>query len=270
MRYALLFQSTLTISLLCQPVWGEEPVFISPLDQAVEDTSVLSTSLRKIDWDTRYPVGFENVYRIPGHDDKLMRADGALYAIFPQSVYANTAYGDIPLIPHDTVFSIGWPWSDQPIPSELGRHHYFGPQGVPAAAQPSSSLVDDLLLDARINLRLDTRYEPQPYAIEDMAPRDIAVFHMDAIPHASVLDKIPQESAQQGEETTDTTYSEETSGEPDRTPLPRYVYPIQFEMDSDVQQSESIQHRTIVTDMTYRSRRLRELMENATRDRVDS
>ena len=103
---------------------------LRPLDASVEDVGPLSHSLRRVDSGLRQPTSFENVYRLPG-SSLLARADGALYAVFPQSVYANTQQGQFPLIPAGTVFHIGTPYGsfeDAASPRVLttGRRHEAG------------------------------------------------------------------------------------------------------------------------------------------------
>jgi hypothetical protein len=81
---------------------------LKPVDPAVEDTGPLSVSLRDLQVDLRGPVGFEHIYRVPGHEDELyMRMDGGLLAVFPQSIYTDTRWGPVPIIPNNTVFYIG-------------------------------------------------------------------------------------------------------------------------------------------------------------------
>ena len=81
---------------------------LTPVDPTVEDTGPLSVSLRELQVDLRGPVGFEHIYRVPGHEDELyMRVDGGLLAIFPQSIYSDTRWGPVPIIPNNTVFYIG-------------------------------------------------------------------------------------------------------------------------------------------------------------------
>ena len=104
---------------------------LKPVEPAVEDTGPLSVSLRELQIDLRGPVGFEHIYRVPGHEDELyMRVDGGLYAVFPQSVYTDTRWGPVPMIPNGTVFYIGsagidalaapdWP-PPEPWPDPLG------------------------------------------------------------------------------------------------------------------------------------------------------
>jgi len=80
---------------------------LEPVDQTVEDTGVLSTSLRHQISGLRHPAGFTSVYRVPGRDDLLMRADGGLYAVFPQSIYLNQKAGLTAVMPPNTVFHMG-------------------------------------------------------------------------------------------------------------------------------------------------------------------
>jgi hypothetical protein len=77
------------------------------VDQTVEDTSALSTSLRHQHPGLRHPAAFTTVYRVPGRDDLLMRADGGLFAVFPQSVYLNQRGILTAVMPPNTVFHIG-------------------------------------------------------------------------------------------------------------------------------------------------------------------
>ncbi|MHC5024064.1 MAG: hypothetical protein ACYTGG_09140 [Planctomycetota bacterium] len=80
-----------------------------PLDQTVDDRGGLARSLREIEPGLRVPSGFEQVYRVPGRDDLLMRVNGGLYAVFPVSKYEMSRRGVVALIPDDTVFHIGAP-----------------------------------------------------------------------------------------------------------------------------------------------------------------
>ena len=93
---------------LSTPVLGQTGD-LKPLDQTVEDTSPLSISLRQIERGLREPSAFDQVYRVPNRDDLLMRIEGGIYAIFPQSVYTRGKNGTLPLIPAGTVFYIGYP-----------------------------------------------------------------------------------------------------------------------------------------------------------------
>src|SRR6185503_15575203 len=93
-------------------------------DQTVEDVNPLSTSLRQMHSDLRQPTGFQNVYHVPGHDDLLMRVNGGIYAVFPESEYTVNRKGKtVPVIPAGTVFYIG-------LPSKLPTHDSNAHTGI--------------------------------------------------------------------------------------------------------------------------------------------
>ncbi len=100
---------------------------LSPVDQGIEDVSVLSVSLRRVDAGLHQPTDFSNVYRL--NDQRLARAQGALYAVFDQSIYGAN---DQVLVPGGTVF-------------------YIGPLLDPKAPTVRRN---DQRLDARLDLRL--------------------------------------------------------------------------------------------------------------------
>lgn len=92
------------------------------LEQTVGDVDPLGISLRQLSTDLRQPVGFRDVFRINGSamharrfgfsatsggTDLLARMDGAVTAVFPQSVYVPTREGIVPLVPPGTIFFIG-------------------------------------------------------------------------------------------------------------------------------------------------------------------
>ena len=135
----------IAILVLClsTPVLGQTGD-LKPLDQTVEDTSPLSISLRQIERGLREPSAFDQVYRVPDRDDLLMRIEGGIYAIFPQSMYTRGKNGILPLIPAGTVFHIGYP--------DLER---FGQ--VDTSIGRGEGRVGDDPYDGRINLRLDPR-----------------------------------------------------------------------------------------------------------------
>lgn len=119
------------------------------------DAGPLNESMRVLPLDLRSPVGFQGVYRVPGHDNLLTRMDGGLAAVFPRSVYAATASGVVPLIPPGTVFHVGGVSDIKP--------------------SPTSNLLESkgslLGVSRRQEQRVDTRVSmprPQTYAI---APR---------------------------------------------------------------------------------------------------
>ncbi|MHC4970124.1 MAG: hypothetical protein ACYTF4_16135 [Planctomycetota bacterium] len=97
-------------------------VDLEPVDQAIEDVSVLSTSLRRVEPDLLQPNDFSRVYRVRGRRDLFMRQQGGLYAVFPASVYGSTKEGKLQaLIPHDTMFHIGPPAAPRPGGPVQGR-----------------------------------------------------------------------------------------------------------------------------------------------------
>lgn len=134
----------IAILVLClsTPVLGQTGD-LKPLDQTVEDTSPLSISLREIERGLREPSAFDQVYRVPNRDDLLMRIEGGIYAIFPQSVYAQGKNGTVPLIPAGTVFYIGYP--------DLERFS----QVDASTGQGEGRVGDDPY--GRINLKVDPR-----------------------------------------------------------------------------------------------------------------
>jgi hypothetical protein len=85
----------------------QAPVPGPALDQAVEDVSPLSVSLRVVDPGLRQPAAFDQVYQVPGSPRRLMRMDGGLAAVFGRSVYVRDRRGRMqPVVPNDTVFLI--------------------------------------------------------------------------------------------------------------------------------------------------------------------
>lgn len=77
------------------------------LEQGTADTSPLGNSLRVMHQSLATPLGFEQVYVLPG--GKLMRASGGLYIVFDQSAYINTPVGAVPTFPNNPEFFIGPP-----------------------------------------------------------------------------------------------------------------------------------------------------------------
>lgn len=114
---------------------------LKPLDQTVEDVSPLSRSLRQVELGLRTPTDFEQVYRLPGHEDLYMRISGGIYALFPQSAYSQGKNGPIPLIPAGTVYHIGYPIMDHLGLADASTHHDEGRVGEDPYG--------------RLNLRLD-------------------------------------------------------------------------------------------------------------------
>jgi len=139
-----------------------------PVDPFTEDLGPLNLSLRELQRDLRAPQGFERVYEVPGHEDLLMRVDGGLYAVFPQSVYVGSRFGPLPVIPNNTVFQIGLDGLDELVTTMWGDTATYDEANDDAPARVDITArdcrvrdlrVEDLLVDARIITDLG----PQPY-----------------------------------------------------------------------------------------------------------
>lgn len=85
------------------------PTPLTPVHQGVSDIGPLSTSFLVQSPDLRVATDFDKVYRVPGSDKHLMRIDGALAAVFPESEYISTRNGIYAVIPAGTVWTIGVP-----------------------------------------------------------------------------------------------------------------------------------------------------------------
>lgn len=136
------------------------------VDQGVEDRGGFEKSLRVLPLDMRVPTGFQQVYRVPGREDLLMRGNGALFAVFPRSIYQRTPVGTLPLAPADVHFSIGMP----------GGFAY--PGGYLHHESPAP--------DPRIATRVDARVRPRAAAsiASDVAPAPGSIEEMPAISEA--------------------------------------------------------------------------------------
>jgi hypothetical protein len=113
----------LALAVVAPAVAQPASVDPEPLDQAVEDLSQLSMSLREIDPGLQQPTDFARVFRVKGGDE-LYRQQGGLYAVFPESRYSVKAVKKKlqlqPVIPPDTVFYIGRPALLDPEPPPAG------------------------------------------------------------------------------------------------------------------------------------------------------
>lgn len=124
-------------SIINQPSGVPAPT-LTRVEQNVADVDPLGVSFRQLSTDLRQPTGFRDVFRIdnanldgprygysnPSHATMLARVDGAVTAVFPQSVYMPTRKGSVAMIPPGTIFYIGGLPSDsfssfdEPPPSE--------------------------------------------------------------------------------------------------------------------------------------------------------
>jgi hypothetical protein len=100
----------LTVLIAAPAVAQQTSVDLEPIDQAIEDVSALSMSLREIEAGLGQPNDFSRVFRIHGKQDMYMRQQGGLYAVFPESVYQIDKKGQLrAVVPNDTMFYIGRP-----------------------------------------------------------------------------------------------------------------------------------------------------------------
>jgi hypothetical protein len=129
------------------------------VEQGVADRGGIETSTRVLPVDLRLPTGFGVVYRSPEGDGRLMRGNGALFAVFPRSLYRRTAMGAVPVVPAGVVYSIGMP----------GGHDFPGGSLVregEAQSSPSAGRVD-------LRVRPKPAAAPQPAeAARDPRPVD--------------------------------------------------------------------------------------------------
>jgi hypothetical protein len=144
MRFAIF--SILAAASTCAVQTQAQSIFtwLEPVEQGVGDVSDLGVSIRRVEEGLAMPTGFRTVYKLRNQEGTFIRASGAVYAAFPQSVYAKYRNGHVPQIPASTVFYIGAPpeWMEQPS-SEISDH------------QAASTSVTPDGIDTRINLRVE-------------------------------------------------------------------------------------------------------------------
>ena len=105
---------------LAQPGYTTRPIdtrLLQRLDESYQDTGPLRTSLLLQPIDLRQPLGFEDVFRLPGSGkaDRHARISGGLTAVFPRSAYVNTEKGRIAIVPAGTIYYIGSVPAEAPI-----------------------------------------------------------------------------------------------------------------------------------------------------------
>ena len=130
------------------------------VDEGITDRGSNAVSLRRVEFDLRQDTDFDHLYEAPGRPDLLMRRDGAITAVFSQSLYAISKGGLIPVIPPGALFFIGAPDADDPaLPAPIG----FTERPAPAATGPDerqNSAPVSLPIDARVS---SVTYGPTPY-----------------------------------------------------------------------------------------------------------
>ncbi|HRQ76909.1 MAG TPA: hypothetical protein PK098_13425 [Phycisphaerales bacterium] len=122
------------------------PGGLIPVDPVVEDVGALSLSLRTLERGLQHPSAFNRVYRMPGFGNQFVRVDGGLYAVFPQSAYAPSREGAVPLIPGGTEYYMGDPTGAAYRPAN-------GTLGPPRA-------ITAVPMGIRIDSRIDVSPEP--------------------------------------------------------------------------------------------------------------
>lgn len=123
------------------PQQVQQPIRIDQLnrlDPGIGDVSPLRRSLRQLPTGLRMPTNFSDIYAVPGRPGWFMRANGGLWAVFPQSIYEEHG----PIIPHGTVFHIGTPvfQKDQRVSPDPARDAYFGTRTAPAPAKSATDV----------------------------------------------------------------------------------------------------------------------------------
>lgn len=139
------------------------------VEPGIEDVGPLGRSLREPAHDLRLPTGFLRIYRVPGTDDKLMRGNGALFAVFPDGASRYTARGAT--TPAGTVYHIGMPGTLHLAP-EARKGRAFAPEQVDsqlgqdvAPATSTAAARVDLRIDGRVkNAVEETRAQREPSA----------------------------------------------------------------------------------------------------------
>lgn len=230
-------------AVLCLGAGEEgEPQLLRPLDQGVADVTPLSESLRVRELDLQSPIGFAEVYQVPGRPDWLMRASGALYAVFPHSVYLPTEIGAMPVIPNNTVFYIGWPsLADVPM----------NPVSLMDDEEPRA-----VRYEPRLDIRLDdTLLSAEQFAVEESVP--LMERPSETAETESVLQM--QFTAPRGRVRTDLESSSLETGR-HRTEAQRTRF--------GPEQAQALASGTIEGDPEYRASRVRFLLRRAARNEM--
>ena len=113
------------------------------VDERIEDVSPLALSLRESRPSLRQPADFGRVYRFQDDSNRLVRAQGGLYAVFARSVYAVDKKGRVfAIVPPGTVYYIGQPSG------------FVASAPLRAAVRPNRTLANRI--DGRIDSRVAT------------------------------------------------------------------------------------------------------------------
>ena len=221
-----------------------DPQFLRPIEQGVADVSPLSESLRVLELNLQQPIDFAEVYRVPGRTDWLMRASGALFAVFPQSVYSSTRIGTMPVIPNNTVFYIGRAsLADVPM----------SPVDPPAEDDDARAVRYDPRLDLRLD---DTLMLAGQLAIEESRPL------VERPPNAAD----PELAVQRQSATSRIGAGRDRSGSSAENGMQR---PTPRRKRFGAGSAQELAPGTIEGDPEYRAERVRSLMRRAARNEVE-
>lgn len=139
---------------------------VHQVDPGREDASPIGVTTRKLQVDQRVPTDFGGVYQLSKVDafgrgqSTFMRVQGAIYAVFPRSVYIATAQGTVADVPPGTVFWIGrYPEPPPPrVESDIFLRLDAPEMQVPSFTQrvvPNSLITDEPYRWRRIGALLD-------------------------------------------------------------------------------------------------------------------
>ncbi len=149
------------------------PVAQDAVEPGVQDVGPLSESLRRVEPGLHDP-GFERVYRLeagaaapgaPRPPARYMRVQGALHAVFPESVYVRDREGRrVAVVPANTVFMIGEPPEPAAPPPRRYRERVDLQVGPDARPGPIAAAGDTLRPAAPALRELAARSDPRPAA----------------------------------------------------------------------------------------------------------
>jgi len=148
------------------PRSGKQDAQLKPIEQGVEDENQLRSSLRKQLIDMRAPSNWDRVYRVnqglelyPGakrNGSQLVRASGALMAVFRESTYRPVAPGvALATIPAGTVWVLGDP-NAMTQPQFVQSRSTYSPPSLLADQlsdlppdQPITRVISQVISDSR-------------------------------------------------------------------------------------------------------------------------
>lgn len=175
-----------------QPV-NHKPI-LTPVDQGYADVDPLGRSLRFIQRDIRIDTNFEHLYTSPAYPGKFLRKDGAITAVFDQSIYAMHRDDVYTVTPPNTVFHIGDP---RPTADSVPMNLAISFQADPSQSLARSTAVPlAQALAHRVTSReqaraaaehLSRRIEARPASRIALTPEPIAVAHPTAAPRIPLV-----------------------------------------------------------------------------------